>query len=455
MDVDLEGLQISRKEEFVPITGKRGFNWWIILFFLALAAGAGSVWYVQKAAKAREGVAIKTKQIFRRGSALIQATASFSSSGWIKLPNYYPKYVTPLTIGRVERFLVIEGDRVEVGQIVATLYDENYRLDLARAEAEVQLVNANYMKLKAGFRIQEVSQAKAEVDRLEAEVLLARIIYEDSLKLKGTGSISEEEEVIDKSKYDALSAGLVKAKEQHSLLSEGFRIEDIAVAKANLDIKIAIRDDKKLLLEYCVVKSPYAGIVLERKASEGQYVGVGPGVDVGPILNIYDPKDIEARIDIDQDDMTKVSLGQQVEVKTRAEPGHIHMGRVILIEPMTDQVKMTANIKVKFDHPGVGILYPDMTVSARFLPPKKKGPKVPTVPTEKQLPLLKAKAILHDGGSKFVFVIYGGKAHKVKIVIGDLIADEYEVKEGLRGGERVAITKVEELSDGCKVKLEK
>jgi len=73
------------------------------------------------------------------------------------------------------------------------------------------------------------------------------------------------------------------------------------------------------------------------------------------------------RVDVNQDDLARVSIGQRVEITSRAEPGVTHPGRVVRIEPRADEVKNTVPVRVTIEGAGGRLLYPDMVVKARFL----------------------------------------------------------------------------------------
>ena len=96
----------------------------------------------------------------------------------------------------------------------------------------------------------------------------------------------------------------------------------------------------------------------------GQWVKPEDGV----VVSLYDPADLEARVDVNQDDLPKVYVGQSVEITSRAEPKRKYAGRVFLIEPKADLVKNTVSVRVKVEPVERHLLYPDMVVAVRFLP---------------------------------------------------------------------------------------
>ena len=373
MSVDLNALRIEHPD---PVrAGRRGSRTWMVLFFVLLAVSTAAIVYLLRFAPRTEAVAVPVEQAARAVAAARDEaipTGAFSAAGWVKLPRYHPVLVTPLAEGRVEEIRVIEGDRVTSGQVIARLWAEDFRAALTAAEAAVKAAEAEYAKRRAGYRKQEVAEARAEVERLEAELKTARAILENSEKLRPSGAIPEEEWLRDATRVETLTAALAQAGERLALLEEGFRREDIALAEAALEKARAERELARLRVGYAEIKSPMDGVVLQRLAARGQWIRPG---EQG-IVSLYDPADLEARVDVNQDDIARVFRGQKVEITSRAEPDRVHRGEVVLIEPQADLVKNTVPVRVKILDSADRVLHPDMVVKARFLP-KAGGPERP------------------------------------------------------------------------------
>lgn len=366
MSADLESLRIERQPETPEGAGVSPvWKYLCIVLFLALVGGGFVVW---KDWSENSGVQLMPVEPAKPpdDAAPLPATRSgFTASGWVKLPLDYPIRVTPLIEGRIESISVVEGDRVEAGQEIARLYDVDFKAKLEAAEANVLEAEALADKLTNGARPQEVAGAAAEVQSVEAELETAREILEHSRRLQPTGAIPLEELQRDESKVLVLLAKLAKAKEAHGLLEEGFRREEIALAQASLVKALAERDIARLQLDYTVIESPIAGVVIDRAAEVGQWIT--PRGD--SIVSLYDPMRLEVRVDVNQDDLARVETGQEVEITSRAQPGIAHPGRVVRIEPQADEVKNTVPVRVAIEDAAGKLLFPDMVVKARFLTP--------------------------------------------------------------------------------------
>jgi len=366
MSADLESLRIEREPDGDRTGVSPAWKYLCIVLFLALIAGGVYVWMDRSTDE--EAVHPQTPEpadAAEEAPPLPTPRSGFTASGWVKLPLDYPIRVTPLIEGRIDSISVVEGDRVEAGQEIARLYDVDLKAELEAAEAKVHEAEALFEKLENGARPQEIASAEAEVRRVEAELSTATEILDHSRRLQPTGAIPLEELQRDESKVQVLSAQLSRAKEQLGLLEEGFRREEIALAAASLTKARVERHIARLQLDYAVIESPIAGVVIDRAAEVGQWITLRGD----SIVSLYDPAKLEVRVDVNQDDLARVAQGQEVEITSRAQPGMAHPGRVVRIEPQADEVKNTVPVRVAIEDAAGKLLFPDMVVKARFLTP--------------------------------------------------------------------------------------
>ena len=78
--------------------------------------------------------------------------------------------VSPKVSGMIVKLNIIEGKRVEKGELLAQIEDIDYKADMARAEATVQLMRDKLAELQAGNRPEEIAQTKAELAEAEAQL---------------------------------------------------------------------------------------------------------------------------------------------------------------------------------------------------------------------------------------------------------------------------------------------
>lgn len=453
--IDLEELRIHHGKPAYASSRGSSFLGRLLVALLLIGLGGAAVWFY-RGGDFTPGADLPVVEVTRvrvTGRAERARAAGFAAAGWVKLPRYHPVVVTPLVEGRVEELTVIEGDAVEEGQVLARLYAKDYEAELQAAEAAVLAACAECEKMNAGTRKQEVEQARSEIERLEAELDQAREVLERSKRLQPSGAISLEELQVDETKVETLDASIDKARHRLELLIEGFRTEDIALAQARKAKAEAERDLAALKLSYTKILSPMKGVVLERHAAKGQWLAPREG----KIVSLFDPQDLEARVDVVQDDLAKVYVGQRVEITTRAEPRRKYDGEVFLVEPRADLVKNTVAVRVKIAPSEASILHPDMVVKVRFI--AQEGAEMAPEPepeveeTLKPVVTILGEAVLREGDETFVWVIASQKARRVVVELGDLEDGWFVVETGLRGGELVAVSGQGRLKPGADVRV--
>ncbi|HHT9108943.1 MAG TPA: efflux RND transporter periplasmic adaptor subunit, partial [Candidatus Wunengus sp. YC63] len=126
----------------------------------------------------------------------------------------------------------------------------------------------------------------------------------------------------------------------------------------------------KKIKQHTVIYAPLSGIVIEKKALEGQYVMQGE-----MIYTVADLSNIWMKANIYEYEMAWIKIGQEVEVTTPTYPGEAFIGRVSFIEPFLDE--KTRSVKIRCDIPNHQLkLKPSMYVNARI--------RVPVEELEKQ-----------------------------------------------------------------------
>lgn len=287
---------------------------------------------------------------------------SFTEGGWVEVPSYHPVVVSSLIAGRLEELHVLEGSKVTKGQVIGRIFDRDFQDEVDKVQADVRTAEANLARLKAGFRKQEVARARADVEAAEAEMKLKEQVFRRTESLLETGAVSAEDLDRDRAAFEVAAARVETLRQEMLLKEEGYRKEDIQKAEAELEQRKALLDLAKNQLEYTLIKSPITGAVLERYVTPGTYI---PATNP-KIVSLYDPTDLQVRVDVRQEHISDVFLDQVVEVVTDAEPGRKYAGKVIRIEPLADFKKNTIQVKIKLSGTSEH-LHPEMIARIRFM----------------------------------------------------------------------------------------
>ncbi len=362
-DVDLNDLKIQHQ----PVAGRNRFPFLALLLVFAVGAVIGVYGNrygplkqtVEKGGMA-PAAAAETPVVTEPSEA--RPPDGFTEGGWVEVPSYHPIIVSSLIPGRLEELKVLEGSRVGKGDVVGLLYRRDHDDAVKRAEAEVAAVAAELARLKAGFRVQEVERARADLEVARVDVDLKERIMVRTRELLASGAVSAEDLDRDEAAFRG-AAALRDAKAQDlALKEEGSRVEEIDAAEAEYSRRLVQLEIARNQLEYTTVTSPAAGVVLERFVTPGTSLSAGHL----KLVSLYDPGDLQVRVDVRQENITSVFVGQDVEVTSDVEPERTYGGVVIRIDPMADFKKNTVQVKVKLHNPSER-LYPEMIARIRFL----------------------------------------------------------------------------------------
>ncbi len=302
--------------------------------------------------------------------------------------------VTAWTGGRVDTLQVrVTGERVRRGQVVATLYSpETYA---------------------------------AEQDLIAAHTQAGRL---------------------------ASAGATAQAGAQAVLAAARQRLRLIGVP----DEEIARIEHASAPSEHIAIRSPFAGTITERLATEGQYVTTGT-----PLYRVADLSKVWVQLDAYESDLPKLAVGRAVKLSIDALPGETIEGKVAFVNPVVDPRTRTARVRVEVENPK-GELRPGMYAEAvvagrtdvaaagqgaqaqrpRSLAPAPSRVREGELTAGQAAPLVIPKtAPLFTGRRSVVYVEVPNAAqptYEARVVqLGPLSDDLYPVVSGLREGERV------------------
>ncbi|HEX7772372.1 MAG TPA: efflux RND transporter periplasmic adaptor subunit, partial [Pyrinomonadaceae bacterium] len=214
---------------------------------------------------------------------------------------------------------------------------------------------------------------------------------------------------------------------------QNFAAVDVArtnVANAQAQLALARKN-----LSYAVIPAPIDGYVTERIADLGEYVS--PQQKVATIVRT---NPLRIRIDIPEQAIPEVRVGQSVSITTSAWPDRNFSGRVARIAPNVSATSRTLTVEAEIENSG-GALKPGQFATVRILQERAE----PAV-------LVPARAVATDAGVSRVYVIKDGHAEQRLVQTGQTDGDLIEIKTGLAADEQVATSNLEQLSDGIAVK---
>ena len=381
----------------------------VLAVFAALFASNLRDWLVGT----RAVVVIRPQPVAEGGPAVAAGSVAAQAAGWVE-PDPFPVHVPALADGVVREMLVQESDAVAAGDPVAYLVDDDARLALAVAEGQRVTaqgdLDAAHAELEAAREAlaeavdltaaREGAAAELDARRAEAELRAQSVIKgrallalaEDELvvqqELEDAGAAGPRQVEIAAARCDEARGELASLEAEAALASAQVRVAEVelerasrvdelrteerrrvAVAEATvaraegqLAERTAARDETELRFERMVIRAPSDGIVLERLAVAGSTL-FGQSHHVA---TLYDPHSIRVRVDVPQQDLARLSVGQEVRIHSDARPGAPYSGEVIRIVRRADIQKVTLQAHVRIAD-GDELLRPEMLVQVQFL----------------------------------------------------------------------------------------
>lgn len=393
----LTGVRSGRKKKFVLL----------LIFLIAMAGSGTAAWWFYFKKDGPDPEISKNIVTARRGRAEVSVVAT----GLIR-PVAEVK-ISPKQTGLLKKLLVKQGDHVVQGQVLAYMDDSNLRGQVESARGAYRASLANYEKLKHGNRPQEIAQAKynelkggrvvqqaeenihrlqAQMEALSAQLKRDEMFAQRQGMLSGAGAVSEQAKIdaetaaqVTRSQMHALERELQQAiqskaqsiaelnviEEQHDLAKAGFRKEEIDVAWHNAQQAKGQMVYSESLLNDTIIRAPFTGVITQKYTDAGAIVtpttsAATTSATSSSIVALAGSLEMVAQVS--EANISKISIGQSVDITATAYPGKVFHGRVTQIAPAAI---VTSNVTTFEVHALVvddkkGLLLAGMNVSAKF-----------------------------------------------------------------------------------------
>jgi HlyD family secretion protein len=446
-----------------------------------------------------------TPVIVKRVQGPVAGTAVVQAAGWVEA-DPYKSYVTALSDGIVREVLLLEGEPVAKDQVVARLVDDDAKLALQRAEAEVQTREAGLMAAKADLQAAktewenpterrrsvdvadaELKENRAALEQSAVDIVMEEAVleqtksdYDRAVPLEKAATMAVAELIRIRSRYNAQKAkldstrlrhtvivariakneaDLIAAQEHMRLRTEERRKLDraqsaVIEAQAELTRSLAARDEARLRLERMDIRSPASGIVMKRLTEPGSKLVITVDSPVSAqVLSLYNPSRLQVRVDVPLAEVAKVGVGQLVEVMVEVLPDRVFSGTVTRVLHEANIQKNTLEVKVAIADPAPE-LRPEMLARVKFLEKSDVQPG-----QARQGVFAPAAAFHSEGGTVTAWVLKDydgdrGSAKSRSVKLGVKQADGWvEVVEGLQPSDRVITQSSDELKDGRRVRV--
>ncbi|RXJ87587.1 HlyD family efflux transporter periplasmic adaptor subunit [Arcobacter sp. CECT 8985] len=221
--------------------------------------------------------------------------------------------------GKIEKIFFDEGNVVKKGQVLAVLDDSLYKQNLNNISAQIKAQESNVIKLKNGYRKEDINKAKATLAQRKVAMKKAKIDLERNTKLLQKKSISQQKYDDIKLVYDNAKALYDYAKSSYNLLKNGYRKEDIDTASAKLQSLKAQKQIKQINLNDTILKAPTNGTILTRIHEEGSIVNAST-----PVIQLAKSDEYWIRSYMSEKYLGKIKPGMKATVYTDSSNKKYH-----------------------------------------------------------------------------------------------------------------------------------
>ena len=321
--------------------------------------------------------------------------------------------------GYLKRINVDVGDRVQAGQLLATLEIPEMKDDLAYAAATI--------KRSAS----EVQRYRRELDNAETNRKLAELSYSRlaSVNKNDPGLVAQQE------------LDVAQAKQQSAEQQVAAARAALASAEQQVEISKTSEQHSKTMSDYTQITAPFAGVITKRFADTGAMIQAGTASQsqAMPVVRLAQIDRLRLIIPVPESLVPRIQIGAAVMVRVTALGTSIP-GRVARYSK--DVLLATKTMETEIDVPNPGWkLTPGMNADVVLTLEKRSNAL--TVPVQ---------SLTVRDGARFVMVVNPqGSIEERPIKVGIETPAKVEVLSGVRRDELVIIGNRSQLRDGQKV----
>jgi len=351
---------------------------------------------------------------------------SYEAVGTVRAKN--TSIVAAKVMGSIVAMKVREGDTVRAGQILVEIDSREARIQGQKSGAGLVEMQSALDEVDRSTKAAESGQAAAEANRRLAASTLRR--YQQLLDRQ---SISPQEFDEVRARHEVAEAEAERAGRMLQSLLAKRRQALARIDQARADVAGA-----QISSSLTRIAAPISGVVVSKQADVGYMATPG-----APLLTIESGADYRLEAAVQESQINKIHLRDQVHVQIDALGQQEVAGTVVEIVPASDPGTRTYLVKVSLTLPGGNqqIIRSGLYGKARFITGQMQAITIPQ------------KAVVERGQLISVYVVdHSGIAHLRLVKTGKTYGNRTEVLAGLRAGEQIVVDGVEAVHDGSRVR---
>jgi len=215
--------------------------------------------------------------------------------------------VSPDVSGEIVELNVNEGDSVIKGQVLARIY-----ADIYMSQRDQVMAGVNQTKAQLANSQASITGLKAQVDNL-------KVIYDRQKKLLA-------DKVISRSEFEQAEQNFLTSQANYNAAREGLKSSEASIQSSLAQLQRADKD-----ISRTVITAPMSGIISLMNVKKGERVA-GNSFNIGTeMMRVADMRSIEVRVDVGENDIPKVKLGDTAVVEVDAYSNRKFKGLVYKI----------------------------------------------------------------------------------------------------------------------------
>jgi HlyD family secretion protein len=452
----------------------------ILILILIAAVGVGGYYLYQQQTKSALAAAVANRQTATIAHGTLVATVA--GAGNISAPQQtnlnFQLSGVPITKVNVQ-----VGDKVKAGDVLAQEDDSDLQFAVRSAQANLTSAQASLDKLRqpplaadvdaakaqvasaqSAYNVavnknnhapDQLLQAKAALDKATAALQLAQAAY-DAVAWRSDAANSSQAATLASATADYHSAqatynlaltdindsgvksaaqALSSAQDALAKLTQPPTSQDVAVAQASVDSAQVSVDQAKRKLDQAKIMAPFDGTIAAVNFVVGQ---LSLASSTTPVMALVNMNNLQTQLTISEVDISKLQMGQQVNLSFDALGGQAYPGKIISIAPVGTVTQGVVNytVTVALTKPDAQIR-PGMTATASVV-----------VAQRDNVLMVSNRAVRTQGNQRVVTILYEGKEIAVLVQTG-LTNDQNTEITSARSADGQAVT----LQDGDTVIL--
>ena len=209
---------------------------------------------------------------------------------------------------RVDILNVSVGDKVKKGDVIL-VYENNYDLEIERANKQIEAITASYNESVKGADFQEISNLKLNISTIETNLGFARSNLEKVETLYENKAVSQVEYDEAKNNVAVLENQLQEANNNYSMIIQGVSSNVKKQYEAQIDEVVIQKQIFEKNMEQSSIRAEFDGVITELNVHQGSMTQAGV-----PVVEIQDDLSLGIYVEVLAEDAMEVVKGMTFNV---------------------------------------------------------------------------------------------------------------------------------------------